>query len=671
MKELIQNKKVVSFIVTLQEAYTAIIPFFLLTSTAALFYSLLTYFNINLPIISKTNVLYVVKTLQSFASIAAVISISYFFATRLKISQAVATTLAILTFISVFSIKNPAEPLSLPYGFSPATLIIPIITTYLLSFLYPRVRLKIPLNDGNYHVYRLFEYIPAAILSSLLTLLIYLTGEHCVSFIFHQCYRIKLPIPEIALLGARNLLVNLFWFIGLHGEHTVNALFGKEILFKTLCKNLTYGEFNRLFIAIGGAGAGMGLLIALLALVKKGSLKTITNISVPLVEFNINTLLIYAAVVLNRFLFIPFVLLPTLNLIIGYIFIKTVNINFTNFHVVWNTPVFIDIYLKTGGDLKAISLQIFLILVDGVVYGYFVQKFLQSGDLLTSAQLLERNLNVSDNLEIPEEIEAKEGIYAFKAKKELIDAQARLDSIVRSLTKDNLFIYYQPQIDVKKNKCSKFEALIRYRHNGKITGPTFLSIIEKAGLAPIIDVWVCKEVKNNLIRWKNENFYPEVSVNLHPDTVKSKDAITKIMKTLEGEKITFEIVERSFLHGKVAMENVKRLKNAGFKISIDDFGVGYSSLETITKCEINELKIDKSLIDIIGTDKGYIVCKNIIELCHEIGIEVVAEGVEREAQFRILKALDVDYIQGFYFSKAIPFDKVKQFAENFSIRNKE
>jgi EAL domain-containing protein (putative c-di-GMP-specific phosphodiesterase class I) len=270
------------------------------------------------------------------------------------------------------------------------------------------------------------------------------------------------------------------------------------------------------------------------------------------------------------------------------------------------------------------------------------------------------------NLEITEELKAKETILAFKAKKELIDAQAKLNEIVNSLNPNSLKIYYQPKINVKTNECDKFESLIRYFHDGKITGPVFLDTLEKAGLAPVIDIWVCKEVKKDMEKWKKEGLNPEISVNLHPDTIKSKDAVKKVISILKDEKIAFEIIERSLLYGKIAEENIKEIRKAGFKISLDDFGVGYSSLETLAKINIEELKIDKSLIDIIDTPKGYNICKYVTKLCHKLDCEVVAEGVETEKQMKKVKEIDVDLIQGFIFSQALPLEKAIKFAKDFN-----
>jgi EAL domain-containing protein (putative c-di-GMP-specific phosphodiesterase class I) len=291
-----------------------------------------------------------------------------------------------------------------------------------------------------------------------------------------------------------------------------------------------------------------------------------------------------------------------------------------------------------------------------------MKKFFSSQSILTHASVLEHNL------EIETELKAKEDIKAFQANQELIDANLKIKEVVENLNTEKLFIYYQPKVDIKNYKVEKFEALIRYSDNGQIKGPIFLDIIEKAGLAPIIDIWVCKQVKKDIKKFQALDFNPVLSINLHPDTLKSTDAITKILDILKNENIIFEIIERSFVN-KTAVKNIKRLKSNGFALSIDDYGVGYSSLETLIKYKIDELKLDKSLIDEIETKKGYLICKHTINLCKEIGIEIVAEGVETKKQLEILENLGVDLIQGYIFAPALPLEKAVQFAKGFKQAN--
>ncbi|NPA82390.1 MAG: EAL domain-containing protein [Epsilonproteobacteria bacterium] len=659
MQKLLQNKKIVKYIVTLQEAYSAVIPYFLLLSFFILLRFLIEQFNISVPAISLESLKHTITLMQRGAPLIITVSISYFLAIRLKVCEIIAITLSLATLFTIIYLKTLSVPIEIPPNFSPLALINPIISTFFLYLLYPYFTLNLPESDENKHVYRFFNYLFVFVVSYLTTIFLYIIADIIINTLYQYIVHLKLNIPNFILYLLRDLTIQIYWFFGIHGSRTVNAIFGKDILSEYIVDHLTYGDFNRLFVVIGGAGVGIALLISMLLYIKDKSYRIITKISVPFVIFNINTLLIYALVVFNRFLLIPFIFLPILNILVAYGAIKLFNISFNDQTLVWMTPVFVDGYIKTGGDIKIWLLQAFLITMDTMVYIYFVKKYQKAKDLENKADILKKNL------EIEKEIRSKMYVKAYTAQKEIIEADAKLGKILENLTKNNLYVYYQPKITLHNLTCNKFEALLRYEQNGKIIGPIFLDAVEKAGLAPIIDIWVAKRVKKDMDLWEKEGFHPQISINLHPDTITSNDSINKIIEILKGKDIIFEIIERSFLKGSNALQNLNRLQKEGFSIAIDDFGTGYSSLQTLVKLNVEELKFDKSIIDIIETQKGEIICKNITTICHNIGSKVVAEGVERENQVKILKSIDIDFIQGFYYSKALPFNEIIPFVKEF------
>jgi len=637
------------------------VPFFLLTSLITLSYFFVLYLDIDFYFINAEKLKIFSHLLQSFTSLIAVLTIAYFFAIRFKVSQIIASILAITVYITLFLFDTgtmPNSSIDTTYGFDTNILLLPILSTYLLKIFYPIFSLQIKHDDGNYHIYSLFNYIFVFLAAYFVTLVIDISIDYIIYNFIINFNPLENNLPDIITLAIRNLMVEVLWFFGIHGEHVINGIFGKEILFKQLFENLTYGEFNRIFVLLGGAGIGLGLLVSLLILAKEKSIKTIVKISIPFSIFNINTLLIYAVVVLNRFLIIPFLFLPLANLIIAYTVLHLFHIDFTQYYVTWITPVFIDSYLKTEGNLLVVFLQLSLLIIDIFVYTYFVKKFLKSQSSHQHVQSLEKNLNIGI------ELKSESNIESFKAQKDIIQANINVEEIISNLNQNTIFVYYQPKINIKHNTCNTFEALIRYKQNGKLVGPIFLDTIEKAGLSHIIDLWVSIRVKEDLEKWKKQNFFPNISINIHPDTLKSHAAMRKITDILEHEDITFEIIERSFLF-QSAENNLTLIQDKGFGFAIDDFGIGYSSFKTLVKHNITELKIDKSLIDIIDTNKGYLVSKHISSLCKDLNCLIVAEGVETKEQLDLIKKMDIDLVQGYYFSKAIHFDEVLNFKNQY------
>jgi len=660
MGKYFRNPKLLLYITTIQEAFGAVIPYFFLLATVTLLLTILDYFQVDLLWIDRSFVDQIQKGLGLFSSLVIAISIAHYAAVRLKIPHVIVGTLTIAVYITISVIEQPDMLMFLMPGFSAAAIFAPLASSYVLHQLYPYLSLRLPLHDVNRHIYRLFNYLFVFLVAYAVVIAVYYVVDLVLdTYLDDLGDTLASSIPVSIYLFVRDALVQIFWFFGIHGEHTVGLFFPYSVFKEAVVPNLNYLELNRLFVTIGGSGAGLALLISALLLVRTRSHKVIARISIPFVIFNINTLLIFAFVVLNRYLLAPFVLVPLLNLVLAYGFVHWAPVTFTDVPVLWNTPVFVDAYLKTDGNITVLLFQLFLLLVDTLIYYRAMRRFVET-------QSLPRQLAVlSDKLNIHEEIASKSHIGAYQAYTEIIDANAELDTVLKNLNENKMLIYYQPKIDMHTHTCRQFEALIRYWDEGRLVGPVFLDTIEKAGMAPVIDLWVVQQVRRDLDRWKERNFAPQVSINLHSDTLGNPEVISKIAEIMGDHVVTFEIVERSFLDQEDALQSLKILQEHQHRIAIDDFGLGYSNLEILLKIRIDELKLDRTLVQKLDQRKGKAICRNITRFCHEIGIRVVAEGVETEEQKEIVVAMGIDTIQGWYYSPAIPFEKVRSYAVHF------
>jgi len=648
---LAENHGIALLIVSLQEAFTATVPFFLLTSIISLFHFLFAFFNIHLFSLSAYKLWQLQETFYHFSSFVATATIAYFFARRVNTSPLIATVLSIATFISCLGLKGPYPLVDVPYGFVPLTLINPLVAVYFFKLFEPKLSLSLPETGGKKHIYRHINYLFVFLAAYVVTVALLEAGGVLSAHVISAMNDYAFSLPSTLRFALRDFVGQVLWFFGIHGDRVANTIFGKEILDLPIFPNLTLAEFNRLFVVIGGSGAGLALFLALLLKIRDRSLRFITYLSAPFVVFNINTLLIYAVVVLNRCFFVPFVGLPLFNFGMAYTFLSFVDIKFVDQYVVWNTPVFLDSYIKTNGDWRVAAFQLFLITIDTLVYLYFVQRYVRVQSIASQAQQLERNLRLT------EELRSKEGIKAFVAHTRVMEAHARLEAVLQDVTDESLFVYYQPIVPTGENGVAGLEALLRYEKDSQIRGPEFLELVEDAGMASLVDIWVCRRVKRDLEQMRAQGLPPRVSINLHPDTFLSDEAISLIIKTLQGENVSFEIVERSFLAGEEALKNLRRLQESGFMLSIDDFGAGYSSLETIINYQFFELKLDRGLVGAIESDRGRLVCEGIVDICHEIGIQVVAEGVETSSQLRGVCEIGVDGAQGYYLAPALPLQK--------------
>lgn len=264
--------------------------------------------------------------------------------------------------------------------------------------------------------------------------------------------------------------------------------------------------------------------------------------------------------------------------------------------------------------------------------------------------------------------------YNKKMSKEIL-RKAEIEKRLRnSLRNNELFMHYQPQIDLQSGKICALEALIRWNNKelGMVSPAEFIKVAEETGLINIIGEWVLVNVCRQNKLWKDKGYnYEHIAVNIsaiqlqHPgffENVKNILDITHIKPEFVELEITENVLIKSL---ESSREILKKLMDLGIKIAIDDFGTGYSSLNYIRKLPINTLKIDKSFLDnICCNENEKSVAEGIIELAHKMNMEVVAEGVENEKQVDILKTMKCNKVQGYYFSKPLSKEKIEEVFNN-------
>jgi len=231
----------------------------------------------------------------------------------------------------------------------------------------------------------------------------------------------------------------------------------------------------------------------------------------------------------------------------------------------------------------------------------------------------------------------------------------------RAIANDELYLVYQPQFDIKTKGIVGLEALVRWKSsNGKYVAPQFfIPIAELTGYINELGLWIINTACFQISDWKkNKINFKKVAINLSrsqlidPDLVSSIFSIMKFHGVLSSE-IVFEITEDSIIKNKkLALKNLKSLSDVGISIAIDDFGSGYSSFVDLKKFPIKELKIDKSIIDDIGRETSNdAIIRAIIALGKELGLQIVAEGVETKTQFDFLKKNNCHIVQGYYLGE--------------------
>jgi sensor c-di-GMP phosphodiesterase-like protein len=231
-------------------------------------------------------------------------------------------------------------------------------------------------------------------------------------------------------------------------------------------------------------------------------------------------------------------------------------------------------------------------------------------------------------------------------------------------------VYYQPIIDLQTRQCVGSEALLRWHHPdlGLILPEVFIPIAEKTGLIRDLSEWVVQRVLRDQVNLPLGNdFY--ISVNLSPSLLGSQqflDYVTRLLltKRLSTHRILFEITENRLIETH-HLENMSGFRNLGMRLALDDFGSGYSNLDYLDKFEFDYLKIDRRFVQRIQSNNGQNpIVDTLIELGQNLGLEIVAEGVETEVQSHYLQTYGVRYAQGWLFAKALPLEEFRQFLQH-------
>lgn len=245
----------------------------------------------------------------------------------------------------------------------------------------------------------------------------------------------------------------------------------------------------------------------------------------------------------------------------------------------------------------------------------------------------------------------------------------------RALAAKELSLHYQPLVDGETLKPRGLEALIRWNsiELGRLSPELFIGVAEKEGLIQRIESWVLHQACQD-IQTLDEALGVSVNISyLHFREEGFVDFISNLLKEtgLTPQRLELEITERVLiLQPEKMAQKIEQLKQLGVKIAIDDFGTGYSALSYLRQFAFDTLKIDRSFIgDMLSGSKELALVTNIIQLAHDLGIKVVAEGVELDEQLDKLRALGCDRLQGFYFSRPQSLDDIKQELERLSTRS--
>ncbi|MDR0576033.1 MAG: EAL domain-containing protein [Candidatus Accumulibacter sp.] len=534
------------------------------------------------------------------------------------------------------------------------------------------------------------QQVFASLIAGILTALFFAAFE----FGFRQIFGVHIPEAVHILLlypfhfDMPNTLdgliyvffVHVGWFFGLHGNNVLDPVTRDVFEAATQANLLAQARglplphivtknFLDIFVFMGGSGTSICLLAAILLGSRNRGSRRLAKISLLPGLFNINEIVLFGLpVILNPIYLVPFILVPLTLTLTSFVAIRHGLVPPPIVAPGWTTPPLLGGVLATL-DAKGSLLQIFNMIVGTLIYLPFVKiSDRQKEALQKKAQRELLEVAVSNVvgplgkkcLDRDDEVGALARILAY-------------DLEVALKTGEGLHLEYQPQIDGRTGRVIGAEALVRWRHPafGPVPAPVIVAISEDGEFMRPLGLWVLNEACAERARWREAGLDGQfkTSVNVSIRQLDDAGLPDKIVESLERHGLSrhmigVEVTETIALdpdseHNRI----LKRIHDRGLAVSIDDFGMGHSSLVYLKHFPVDVLKIDKVLSkDVINNKICEEIVATIVELCRALNIKIVVEFVDNQEQKEALERLGCHVFQGYYYSPPLPGGKMLDYA---------
>lgn len=478
----------------------------------------------------------------------------------------------------------------------------------------------------------------------------------------------QLSINPLTFSGGLfyQLILGLLSAIGINGH---NFLFqSKQQLFELTKENILAwqnGEaalnilgqgFYDVFLAIGGSGSTLSLVVCILLFSKEKRHIIFALSALPLVIFNINELLLFGLpIIFNPILIIPFVLVPLISFVIVYFAIMLQLVNPVATIVDWIMPPFINGYIATQNSFSGVLLQLILVLIGTLVYRPFYLFYIGKDKTLVNSQYQKYEIEKTTLKTYLGDVNKLMNNYMNKH-----EISKRVNHM---LTNGKFVMYYQPQLHLKCDDHIAFESLIRYQDkNGKINPPTFIKYFFEVGAIQYLDKLVIDLVLSDM-QAMFSHIDCKIGVNISVETISEPDIVSYISERLNHYQIParlleLEITEEAILEDHLLItKNIKLLQDIGVKVAIDDFGSGYASFPHLLKFNFDKVKLDRSLLLNTKEERGQNLYQLLAKISEVTGCALVAEGIETIEEKLFVERCGIDICQGFYIAKPMPCEQ--------------
>jgi lactose/cellobiose-specific phosphotransferase system IIC component len=464
-------------------------------------------------------------------------------------------------------------------------------------------------------------------------------------------------------------MVHFLWFFGVHGGNVLDVV-GRNVFEPALDINASAmaagnvpteifsKSFFDVFILMGGCGSTLCLIGAILIFERRRSMRRLAKVAAVPGLFNMNELIVFGVpIVYNPVLFIPFFLTPLVCLVTSTIAMKTGLVPVVYRTVEWTTPIILGGYYATGSVAGAV-LQGVNFCLGILIYKPFIAIMGRQSekDSEKKVKKLVRILQESEESRIPVKLLELGGDAGTVAKLLGDDLEQRIEKAQPNM-------YYQPQYN-DKNRCIGAEALLRWEHPvyGMIYPPLVIQLMEEIGLLTKGEEIVVETVLKDMERIKKtygENI--EISINVTGVTIQLDEFENFLQKMVINypahiRNVMIEITEQASLTiDDSLIQRLARIKNMGYRLAIDDFSMGNTSVKYLQSNVFDLIKLDGALTrDMEENERSRSIVKTMANMAKEFKIDILAEYVETEEQKKLLGELGCHLYQGYLYSPAIP-----------------
>ncbi|MEY2685716.1 MAG: hypothetical protein RJA09_2861, partial [Pseudomonadota bacterium] len=251
-------------------------------------------------------------------------------------------------------------------------------------------------------------------------------------------------------------------------------------------------------------------------------------------------------------------------------------------------------------------------------------------------------------------------------------------SLRKALDHNEFFLVYQPQLDLRSGRILGVESLLRWQHpvRGPVSPVQFIPVLEEMGLITAVGQWVLKQACWQAAQWSKQGLALRMGINLSPRQFLDPNLFDSVQGAVQAAGAHPELIELEITES-LAMQDLdhsirllERFRAEGYKIAIDDFGIGHSSLEYLLRFPLDVIKIDRAFItNITATRADRAIVRAVTSIGQTLGLQVIAEGVETQRQSDFVEALGVSEIQGYLIGKPMPPDELFALAKSYIKRS--